>query len=115
MEISNRRASANGFFIQGQINHAFKTLISIKQSVIQSFKDSERDKLKEIEEKFTKISSFLSFAASNSLNPQTRNASALARELANKYYPEYNDLLMDLLNKYGYLVGQQKDASRMKF
>jgi hypothetical protein len=36
-EISNRRSMANTFFIQGNINKAFNTLISIKSSVVQSF------------------------------------------------------------------------------
>jgi hypothetical protein len=115
MEISNRRVMANTFFIQGNINKAFHTLISIKQTVIQSFTAEERKKLNEIESKFNQVSGVLSMSSANSFNPKTREANKLARRIASKLYPEFNDYLMDLLQKRGYLVGQMSDASRMKF
>ena len=106
---------ANTFFIQGNINKAFNTLISIKSSVVQSFTEEERAKLKEIEQKFNQISTFLPIGALNSFNPKIREAHKLSRKIASKIYPEYNDYLMDLLQERGYLVGEQSDASRMKF
>jgi hypothetical protein len=115
MEISNRRAMANTFFIQNNINKAFSALISMKQSVIQSFESTDREKLQVIEKKFNQISSILHLGASSSFNPKIREASRLARPIANRLYAEYNDLLMDLLQKKGYLVGQKSDSSRMKF
>jgi len=115
MEISNRRVMANTFFIQGNLNKAFNTLISIKQTVIQSFKPEEREKLKEIEKKFHQVSGLLPNSASNSFNPKIREAHKLAKQIAIQLYPEFNDYLMDLLQKRGYLVGQMSDASRMKF
>jgi phosphate uptake regulator len=115
MEISNRRSMANSFYIQNNISRAFNTLIAMKQSVIQSFEKKDRDKLEEIEKKFHKISNFLSLGAINSFNSKVREASRLARELANKLYPEYNNLLMDLLQSKGYLVGEKSDSSRMRF
>jgi hypothetical protein len=115
MEISNRRSLANTYFIQNNLSKAFSTLISIKQSVIQSFKDTDRKKLEEIEDKFSKISSFLGMGASNSFNKSIRETNKLAKGLASKMYREYNDLLMDLLQSKGYLVGQQADSSKMRF
>lgn len=115
MEISNRRVMANTFFIQGNVNKAFNTLIAIKQTVIQSFLPEERKKLQDIEDKFHKISGLLPLGAANSFNSKTREANKLARKIATKLYPEFNDYLMDLLQKRGYLVGQMSDASRMKF
>jgi len=39
----------------------------------------------------------------------------LAKSLCVRYYSEYNDMLMDLLDKRGYLIGEQTDSSKMKF
>ena len=114
-EISNRRSLANGHFINGQIRKAMNTLISIKQSVIQSFLEEERAKLKLIEEKFNRISSSLNASSSQSFNSNIVKAHAQAVPLAYKFYSEYNNLLMDLLQDRGYLVGEQSDASRMRF
>jgi hypothetical protein len=114
-EISNRRTSANTFFINGDMRKALNTLISIKQSVIQSFKPEEREKLKKIEEKFDKVSKFLTHSASHSFNNDVRHAFSLANDYATDIYSKYNDLLMDLLEDRGYLVGQMADASKMRF
>lgn len=115
MEISNRRSLANSYFIQNNISKAFSTLISMKQSVVQSFELKDRTKLETIENKFFQVSSFLSLGAANSFNKDIRETNKLARTIASKLYREYNDLLMDLLQERGYLVGQQADASKMRF
>lgn len=115
MEISNRRSLANTYFIQGNIRKAFSTLISIKQSVIQSFHETERTDLKVHETKFNRISSALHSSISNSFNSNLNDAYKLAREIAVRVYSDYNDLLMDLLNTRGYLIGEKSDASSMNF
>lgn len=115
MEISNRRSMANSHFISGSIKKAFKTLISIKQSVIQSFNDSERNDLKKIESKFLQLSPILSSSYSSSFNNKSRELFSLANQIISKEYSNYNDKLMDLLEKYGYLIGEQSDSSKMKF
>ena len=115
MELSNRRSLANSYFIQGNIKRAFSTLISIKQSVIQSFNKGEREELKVIENKFQRISSALYGSNASSFNKNLNEAYSLARGLTNKYYNEYNDKLMDLLEKYKYLIGEKTDSSKMKF
>lgn len=115
MEISNRRSYANTFFVSGKIRQAFNTLIAIKQSVIQSFKKPEREDLEKLEKKFNKIAKFLYASSANSFNINQREAFSLAKSIAIKYYSEYNNKLMDLLNDRGYLIGEQTDASKMKF
>ena len=102
MEISNRRALANSYFINGNIRKALSTLISIKQSVIQSFNKGERENLAKIEDKFNRISSALSKNAANSFNNKTNEAYKDAMTLAKKFYSNYNDTLMDLLEHYGF-------------
>lgn len=114
-EISNRRSFANTFFIEGEIRKAINTLISIKQSVIQSFTEDERTNLFNIEEKFNKCAGMLSSSSANSFNKKTRESHKLAKDLATKIYSEYNDKLMDLLENYGYLIAEQTDATQMKF
>jgi len=115
MEISNRRSYANTFFVNGDIKKAFQTLISIKQSVIQSFNKEERASLEKIEKKFERINSALAYGNSHSFSLDVRKAHGMAKNFAGKIYAEYNEFLMDLLDKYGYLIGEQSDASRMKF
>jgi hypothetical protein len=115
MEVSNRRSYANSFFINGDIKRALNNLIAIKQSVIQSFTEEERKKLKELEDKFNRVSRFLSKNSASSFNSEVREAFALSKEYALKVYSEYNDYLMDLLDDRGYLIGEQSDVSSMKF
>ena len=115
MEISNRRSYSNTHFVNGDIRKAFHTLVAIKQSVIQSFNSKERAKLNNIEGKFSKVSIYLYQSSANSWNKDVREIYGLSRRLATKIYSEYNEVLMDLLDKYGYLIGEQTDASRMKF
>jgi ERCC4-type nuclease len=114
-ELSNRRNQANTSFINGDLKKAMNTLISVKQSVIQSFKPDERTELENIEKEFSKVSSVLSKFLSNSFNNKEREAFQLAHKIASRIYSKYNDKLMDLLQSRGYLVGEQADASRMKF
>jgi len=115
MEISNRRSYANNFFINGDIRKAFHTLVAIKQSVIQSFTLPEREQLNVIEKKFGKIANYLYFSSGQSFNKDIRDVFFKSKELATKVYSVYNDLLMDLLEDRGYLIGEQADASSMKF
>lgn len=114
-EISNRRTNANTFFINGNIRKAFYTLIAMKQSVIQSFTTTERAKLKKMEEKFNKISFALYGSVASSFNSKTNKAYKSAMSIALTLYSEYNDLLMDLLDDRGYLIGEASDSSKMKF
>jgi len=115
MELSNRRVSANTWFISGNIKKAFNTLVAIKQSVIQSFNETERKDLKDLENKFLRINGALNASLSSSFNVKTKNLYRDAYSVAVGFYNRYNDKLMDLLEKYGYLIGEQSDASKMKF
>ena len=114
-EISNRRASANTHFINGNIRKAFNTLVAMKQSVIQSIADGDRKKLKLLEDKFNDFSKYLYLSSASSFNKKDREIYSLAKKVSTKIYSEYNDLLMDLLQKAGYLIGELSDASKMKF
>ena len=113
MEISNRRSLANTHFINRDLKKAFNTLISIKQSVIQSFKDSERENLQKLEEDFSRIEFALS--KSRSFDKNSGSLYSKAYSLAKKFYSTYNNALMDLLDSRGYLIGEQTDSSKMKF
>jgi hypothetical protein len=50
-----------------------------------------------------------------SFNQNTRILFHDSNVIATKIYSKYNEKLMDLLDKYGYLIGEQTDASVMKF
>lgn len=114
-EISNRRSYANNFFVNGNIRKAFDTLITIRQSVVQSLAPEERNRLRKYEQSFNNISFGLSRNASMSFNKDTRKSFNEIKTIAIKIYFKYNDELMDLLDKYGYLISEQTDASKMKF
>ena len=115
MELSNRRSYSNTFFVNGDIRKAFHSLVAIKQSVVQSFNKEEREQLNKIEEKFERFSAYLHKTSANSWDTKTREAFLSSKKLSCKVYAEYNELLMDLLDKYGYLIGEQTDASKMRF
>jgi len=114
-EISNRRSYANTYFVNGDIKKAFNNLIAIKQSVIQSFSKKERGELEKMEKVYLDVSRYLSRNNPVSFSEDVRTAFHMAKKLAFKIYAEYNDRLMDLLEQYGYLIGEATDASRMKF
>ena len=114
-EISNRRTMANTYFINGNIKKAFNTLMAMKQSTIQSFEDDERIKLKEIETTFYRLYGALATTMAMSFNQKDKELFNSANKLAQQVYSRYNDLLMDLLGDRGYLVGEQSDASSMRF
>ena len=113
MEISNRRSLANTHFINRDMKKAFNTLISIKQSVVQSFNPEERLKLQTLEINFSKIEFALS--KSHSFDKHSSKLFSTAYALAKKFYSNYNNELMDLLESRGYLIGEQTDSSKMKF
>ena len=115
MELSNRRSYSNTFFVNGEIRKAFNTLVAIKQSVIQSFNAKERISLSDIEEKFDRVSAYLYNTSANSWDKKIRDAFLLSKKISCKIYSKYNETLMDLLERYGYLIGEQTDSSRMKF
>jgi len=115
MELSNRRSYSNTFFVNGDIRKAFNTLVAIKQSVIQSFNEKERAKLTAIEEKFNRFSAYLYSTSANSWDKKIRDAFLLSKKISCKVYSEYNEVLMDFLEKYGYLIGEQTDSSKMRF
>jgi hypothetical protein len=68
-----------------------------------------------IEKKFSRLYTALSTKLGTSFNNNDKQLFHSAVTIATKIYSDYNELLMDLLNKYGYLIGEQADASRMKF
>jgi hypothetical protein len=99
----------------GDIRKAFNTLRAVKQSVIQSLNKPERKELEVIEEKFARYSIALYKTYSNSWNEELNKAYSVSKKLSIKVYSEYNDCLMDILDKYGYLIGEQSDSSKMNF
>lgn len=114
MEISNKRSQSNNNFIEGNIKKAFNTLITIKNSVIQSLDLEERKSLSDIEKKFQKITRALNTSLSSSFNTHAKHVYTDAYHLATKFYSEYNEKLMDILEKYGYLMSEKADISSMK-
>jgi len=114
-ELANKRSNANNLFISGNIKRAMNTLIALKQSTIQSFTKEEREALSKIEKRFNRVSMYLSASISASFNPNLREAFMLATQHARNIYSEYNETLMDILNKYGYLIDEKSDGTRMNF
>lgn len=129
--MSNLRASANSHCLKGDYAKAFECLRAVKRSVIQSFRKQEREALKQKEKEFEECLSIRNFIKpigfSNQLNfpkeffKEESKVENVKKEILNKIknivplYEQYNEMLSDLLEKYGYLIPIKEDASKMTF
>lgn len=94
-EIQQLLSISTRSYLNGNITKAFWSLKSIKFRFIQSLNEEERKDLRELEGKFFK-------AIKN--NEKGKMA---------KYYEDYTEMIMDLLESYGYLIPKKKDSKRI--
>ena len=95
IDLANTLALANKLYFRGEIKKWFFCLKSVKLRVIQSFNQDERKLLKEREEAIERISPLSNY-----------------KELI-VAIEGYNELLMDKLNRYGYLIKPEMDSTKM--
>lgn len=128
-EISNLRSRANTFRLQRDYGNAFECLRCVKATTIQSFSKEEREQLRKKEMEFSECLQFqkmvrpkgfgsdLTFPGEVEQDKTGKMKAEMLRKIKNiiPLYEEYNELLADLLEKYGYLIPVKEDASKMKF
>ncbi|KKN40797.1 hypothetical protein LCGC14_0730130 [marine sediment metagenome] len=92
-EIQQLLGTATRLYLAGNITKAFWTLKAVKFRFIQSLNEDERKNLKRLEKKFRKY---------------------INRSEAKAYvYDLYQEVIMDLLETYGYLIQKKKDSHRI--
>lgn len=97
-QISNLLDTATKRYLEGKNKEWFFRLKAIKMRIIQSLESGERKELKEKEGEIEKLFS------SNKIIDKVKITSAIER---------YNELLMDFLDEYGYLIQKKTDMGRM--
>lgn len=101
------------FYIKDNLELALYSLKAIRQRIIQSLDEIERKTTSEKEIEIQKLCSSYKLMMNN------RGFDNLGQsyiELRNKMflvYEEYNTILMDLLEKYGYLVQKKEDKTNL--
>lgn len=110
MEISNLMAQAVRAMVNGNLNRAFHITRSIKFRFVQELKSDERTELKELEEIIAKNLSSYNDLQNKGFNKPDDESNKTAEEVWLKF-EDYNEMIMDLLNKYGYLMKKKADSS----
>lgn len=95
IDLANTLALANKLYFRGEIKKWFFCLKSLKLRIIQSLKPDERKEFSNKEDKIRSISPL-------------RDYDKLIKAIE-----DYNEYLMDKLNKYGYLMKPEMDSTKM--
>ncbi len=112
-EIAGLLSKASTSYIAGKNEASFETLKAVKMRCIQSLNKDERAELKKIEETFSKES--IKLIGLQAFDPNTSKTKSQVNYYLRNTLNEYNEVLMDMLHKYGYLIEAKKDATKMKF
>lgn len=94
LELQQLLTNANQCYLSGQIDKMFFTLKAVKMRIINCLSDEERTQLKKQETKF-------SLAIQKS------------KRLGGIEAEEYNELIMDKLERYGFLIKKEKDRTNI--
>ena len=110
-EIGNLLVLANQKYLAGDRERWFYTLKAIKFRVIHSFRKEEREALKKLEATIQggigRIERFEHHSITN-MDKEELQQLRTANQKINKI-EEYNELLMDYLDKYSYLIKKKED------
>lgn len=108
--MSNLFQRADDAYINRDYQKYFECNLAIKQYAIQSFTPDERKALTKMEEE---ISKYLSYLSNDNLKS---NNFRLWKKINNQIYAlvnKYRTLLMDSMQKHGYLNPEKKDRTRL--
>jgi len=102
MSIGEMLTRANRYYIQGLIQQQFFCFKSIKLQIIQSLTKNERALLTDMETKIW-----------NKKVQSKGNKNTAAYHNFVYFVEGYQNLVMDLLDQYGYLIGKKKDSKHI--
>ena len=108
-EIGNLLKQSSSMVVNRKPAKSFECLLGVRLRVIQSLKDDERTELFNMEKKIKQYI-ILTREEIEDTRPDVYNK---ALRLLYDELDKYNTLLMDLLNKYGYLLQKKEDITRM--
>lgn len=109
IELSRLLQSASSCYVNGNIGKAFYYLRAVRMRISSNLEKEEKGKLTEKEgELYENINLSKTHGFSN---PSEKTIKA--RRKVFELYGEYNDLLMDYLKQYGYLIPAKKDRTKM--
>lgn len=111
LELARLRTSANTAFISGEFKKAVDSLNAMLMTAIHVLNDAERSQVTELE---NQLNPLLMQYGYTGWEKNQIIISLKARMDLRKLYPKYNMLIMDLLDKYGFLGSRKQDASKMK-
>lgn len=109
MEVSELLVKADQEYLQGKPDNAYYSMKAIKMRIVNSLNAEERKYLKAMESKVVRWVSIANMYASKYKYKEASQARAV---LAEKY-EEYNETIMDLLDKYGYLIQRKEDKTKI--
>lgn len=107
-ELGGLLAKATNNYLNGNLPNMFYCLKAIKMRVIQNIKVDERKILSDKEKEIDKQILNLKFIGKKKRKELFIAQSNLARTIE-----EYNELVLDLLDKYEFLFKKQSDHKRM--
>jgi len=113
-QLGNLLQQATYYFLKGDIENAFFRLKAVRMRIIQNLKekskDKERTKCFEIETEFSKNKIIRDINSDGIINNADKRK---IKENQMRLYENYNTLIMDLLEKYGYLIRKREDNTRI--
>lgn len=115
MELGKLRARANAYFINRQLSKATETLLAMRMSCVHVLDDNEIKSLVAKEDELLKLigqseKEIRGFGTDSELKEK-----ANANIQIYKKFTTYNDELMNLLSKYGFLGSKKIDTTKMKY
>jgi len=102
MSIGEMLSRGNRYYIMGRIQEQFFCFKSIKMQIIQSLTKNERALLSDMETKIW-----------NKKVQSKGNKNTLAYHNFVYFVEGYQNLVMDLLDQYGYLISKKKDSKHI--
>ena len=103
-QIGNLLQNSTNNYLTGNIEKAFYYLKTVRQRIVHCLKENEREKCFAVEKRFKK--NFYS-----PINQQKEYGSHKYAQF--DIYDEFNTIIMDLLQKYGYVGKKREDNTRI--
>lgn len=109
-EIGNLLQGASAIYVNGNTMKAFHYLQAVKMRINHSLDGNERKKFARVEAKMG--DAFMGYNNENEVDTDHDKRKKMWQNMSAIYF-WYNELIMDALEKYGYLIEEKKDPSTL--